>query len=624
MIPIPTSLRHIHAAFLLTLGGVDAQQSGPFFYSDLGATITITGCSSTAAGPLEIPELINEKPVTSIRDFAFFLQSGISSVTIPSTVTQIGSGAFGNCSALLSIHVDAGNPKYSSSDGVLFNKLQTSLIQCPGGFSGVLTVPASVSSIRASSFSYCGGLTSVTIPDSVTSIGSDAFRACTALTSVAIPKSITTMGTGMFQFCDGLASIEVDAQNPGYSSTDGVLFDKTQTTLIQYPGGKTGAYNVPATVTTIQSAAFSGCGGLTEVSLPPALASIGSNGFYRCVGLASVTLPSSVTSIGVGVFSECSGLASVTIPPSVTSIGASAFSDCDGLANVALPSSVTSIGILAFGDCDQLTSIEVGGGNPSYSSAGGVLFDKAQGTLVQCPGGLTGSLVVPDSVTTLLNYSFSGCGQLSEVVLPPLLTTIGSVAFHHCDGLRTVIIPSSTSSIGDFAFRECAALESVVFRGNAPSVGSSAFPSDPVATIYYFDGTTGFTSPTWRGCPSVNMGEQTLIKPWLISNGIPYDTNPTSDPDGDGVNLLLAYSLNLDPNSNPAAHMPVPRCTGDRMEISFHGNKDGITYAVESSTNMSTWTMEGVTLSGPDSDGIRIASVGMNGQRHFLRVAVSE
>src|SRR5450756_889581 len=115
---------------------------------------------------------------------------------IPNSVTTIGSYAFSGCTSLSAITVDALNFFYSSLDGVLFNKSQTTLIQCPGGKAGGYTVP-----------------------NGVTSIGSSAFSGCTSM-----------------------SAITVDALNFFYSSLDGVLFNKSQTTLIQCPGGKAGGY----------------------------------------------------------------------------------------------------------------------------------------------------------------------------------------------------------------------------------------------------------------------------------------------------------------------------------------------------------------------------------------------
>ena len=146
--------------------------------------------------------------VTSIGEGAFWGCSGLTSVTIPNSVTTIGESAFSACSSLNSINVSSGNTHYSSIDGVLYNYVQDTLIQCPGAKTSV-TIPNSVTSIGNWAFSGCRGLTSVTIPNSVTSIGESAFFGCRGLTSVTIPNSVTSIGWSAFSCCSGLTSVTI-------------------------------------------------------------------------------------------------------------------------------------------------------------------------------------------------------------------------------------------------------------------------------------------------------------------------------------------------------------------------------------------------------------------------------
>jgi hypothetical protein len=182
----------------------------------------------------------------------------------------------------------------------LFNKAQTTLICFPGGKTG-----------------------SYTIPNSVTAIEDFAFAVCIGLTSISIPSSVTTIGDGVFGDCIGLTSIFVDANNTAYSSNAGVLFNKVQTTLICFSGGKTGSYTIPNTVTAIEDLAFSGCIGLTSVTIPNSVTSIGEEAFSGCIGLTSVTISNSVTDIGDYTFSGCIGLTEIYVkavtPPSISS-----------------------------------------------------------------------------------------------------------------------------------------------------------------------------------------------------------------------------------------------------------------------------------------------------------------
>ena len=258
-----------------------------------------------SGGDVVIPE-----GVTSISDFAFGLNSTMTSVTIPKTVTAIGEDTFSTCSGLTKFVVKSGNPTYSSQDGVLYNKDKTLLMLCPAKKTGTLS-----------------------IPDTVTSLGDWAFELCAELTGITIPKSLISIGRFTFGACRSLTSISVDSGNPAFSSQDGVLYNKDRTTLIMCPAKKT-SVSIADSVTTIGEKAFSGCGKLKSISLPASVTSIGNSAFVGCSGLTNLTLPSSVKTVGAYAFQYCTALESVFVPKSVTSIGMWAFIDCDSLATV--------------------------------------------------------------------------------------------------------------------------------------------------------------------------------------------------------------------------------------------------------------------------------------------------
>ncbi len=152
--------------------------SGDFTYTTNGNTITITKYTG-AGGAVTIPNSINGIPVISIGTYAFWSCPGLTNVTIPSSVISIETKAFVGYASLTAITVDPLNSFYSSVDGVLFNKSQTTLIQCPGGKAGSYTIPSSVTAIGTFTFHYCTSLTSVTIPT--------ASRTSGPLPSIAAP-----------------------------------------------------------------------------------------------------------------------------------------------------------------------------------------------------------------------------------------------------------------------------------------------------------------------------------------------------------------------------------------------------------------------------------------------------
>jgi len=185
----------------------------------------------------------------------------------------------------------------------------------------------------------------ITIPSSVTTIGECAFSGC-SLTSVSISSSVTTIGEGAFSN-SSLLSINVDMRNTNYTSVGGVLFDKSGKTLICYPAGKKGAYDIPLSVTTIGVRAFYGCDGLTNVDIPLTVRTIGVEAFRACMSLSSITIPQGVKTIEALTFMGCDNLSSVTIPSSVTAIGALAFQYCNKLSSVTI-SRKTMLGNGAF------------------------------------------------------------------------------------------------------------------------------------------------------------------------------------------------------------------------------------------------------------------------------------
>ena len=348
-----------------------------------------------------------------------------------------------------------------------------------------------VTSIGSAAFAGCNGMTSVTIPSSVSSIGFSAFFGCTGLTSVNFPSGLTTIGDYAFSGCTGLT---------------GVNFPSGVTTIGDYAfSGCTGltSVTIPSGLTTIGDYMFSGCTGVTSVTIPSSLTTTGEGTFARCHALKNITIPSSVTSIGSDAFFD-SGLTSVTIPSSVTSIGGGAFASCD-ITSVTIPSSVTSISSSAFQGCNSLTSINVESGNTVYDSRDNcnAIIETETNTLIS--GCI--NTVIPNTVTAIGSYAFTGLEGLTKVTIPSSVKSIGTYAFQACTGLTSVTIPegveiinpgaflgsglqsvelpSTLTFIGDYAFAYCNALTEIFNHMTTPlsNVSSTVF-SDFNATLY--------------------------------------------------------------------------------------------------------------------------------------------
>lgn len=229
-------------------------------------------------------------------------------------------------------------------------------------------------------------------------------------------------------------------------------------------------------VTSIGDEAFFNCSNLTSVTIPNSVVSIGDGAFWYCKGLKDITISDSITSISNSAFSLCERLESVTIPDSVTSIGSGAFEECTSLTNITIPNGVTSIGDSAFSGCKILTSINVSENNGVYSSSDGILFNKDQTELICYPAGKQDTLYnIPNSVTSIDDFAFSGCERLTSITIPDSVTSIGYSAFFSCTSLTSVKIPDSVTSIGDIVFDYCESLTSVTIPNSVTSIGYSAF-----------------------------------------------------------------------------------------------------------------------------------------------------
>ncbi len=193
----------------------------------------------------------------------------------------------------------------------------------------------------------------------VTNVGENAFIECSLITSITIPDSVTSIENMAFFICPSLSAINVDPGNLNYTDIDGVLFNKAITEIVAFPGGKSGSYTIPGSVTNIKEGAFSECSLLTSVTIPDSVSSIGAFAFAFSPSLASVTIPGSVTSISNAMFAFCSALTSITIPDSVTVVSGYAFQDCSSLTSVTIGNSVLSIGDAVFYNCSSLSGLFV-------------------------------------------------------------------------------------------------------------------------------------------------------------------------------------------------------------------------------------------------------------------------
>ena len=473
--------------------------SGQTLYYDIigSGEVQVSHCNYDDMGELAIPASVTfggtTYAVTGIMDAAFWECRGLTSVTIPSSITTIGIQVFSFCSGLTSIQVEAGNAVYDSRNdcnAIIETSTNTLIAGCKN-----TVIPNTVAFIGNDAFLGCSGLTLITIPNAVTSIGDLAFCGCSGLTLITIPNAVTSIGDDAFYGCSGLTSIQVETGNTVYDSRNdcNAIIETATNTLIA------GCKNtvIPNTVITIGENAFLECSGLTSITIPNSVISIEYGAFYGCSGLTSITIPNSVIVIGTcafgkcegltsvsigasvggicdGAFQGCSGLTSITIPSSVTYIGHFAFGDCSGLTSITIPGSVTYIGSGAFGYCGGLTSIQVEAGNAVYDSRNdcNAIIETATNTLIAgCK-----NTVIPNTVTTIGWSAFCGCSGLTSITIPNSVTFIGDYSFTSCIGLTSVTIGSAVDSIGNAAFAWCETLAELHCKAVVPpALGEEVF-----------------------------------------------------------------------------------------------------------------------------------------------------
>ena len=343
-------------------------------------------------------------------------------------------------------------------------------------------------SIGRYAFSGCKNLKKISIPVSVEIIGLAAFSG-SGIESIHLPANLKTISTAAFSGCTNLKSVEFPE---ALTKIESRAFEKSGLVRME----------LPDTVTTMGSDVFSECPNLEFVKLPRNLEVIEMGMFKKCGKLQSVVFPENVKVIGRWAFMWCDELQNFTLPESVETIGLQAFIDCESLTEVTIPANVTIIEQNSFSGCGKLRAIYVAEGNPAYQSVDGVLMTK-DGTMVHtCPGAKEGTFVIPNGVTTIASLAFFDCQNLKRLVIPATLTTINERGFDFCDNLL-----------------------SFYFSGAAPEeelLKKMDISSD--ATLYYLEGQSGWTSPTY-------LGYKTAL--WDGSSKLP-GTLPAGDANGDG------------------------------------------------------------------------------------------
>lgn len=280
----------------------------------------------------------------------------------------------------------------------------------------------------------------------VTQIRGAAFQYCDGITSAYVPASITNFPSNTFYRCANLTEIRIDENNKNYKSVDGVAYNANMTQILNCPGARSGEFVIPESVTQIAGDCFNGCTKLTAVTIPDGVTSIGSVAFFLCKSLTTINIPVSAKFV------------SDTSSP--------------------------------FGRCSSLKSITVDENNPYYCSSDGVLYTKDMTTLIQYPVALDTEVVIPESVTTISNFSFSECDALTSVEISDKLTNIGNGAFCYCPNLKSFSVAESNP--------EYSSVNGVLFNKSQTSIIS--YPNALTGEYTIPATVTELLANTFRGC----------------------------------------------------------------------------------------------------------------------------
>ena len=500
---------------------------------DMSDVFAPWGNSSAAAWRNDVKKVVIGNGIIHIGDDAFIGNKNIETVIFGSDVTSLGNAAFDNCSKIKNVFFDGSEAQWNSitnegGNATLYNaRIHFSEAGICGDnatyalsrLTGVLTIRGTgaiydyavdspfdsnnrieaveicegITRVGDWTFNSCSGIKSVSMPSTLTSIGDDAFRVCTGLTDVSIPDSVTTIGDRAFTQCSGLVHV-----------------------------------TLPNSLTTLGDYAFSSCDSLAQIRIPGSLTNFGSYAFRYCTALESLNIEGGLTTIGNSAFQGCTSLERFYMPMSVTTVSPLAFAGCTALQSINMGGGLTTIGNGAFNNCNSLKQINwynsveswynVSIGNTNnpiknaikhcesntetgemyyYTSPCGAssywLLNINTGALaIKGSGAMTDyefakapyydgfredikTVTFDSGITSIGNYAFCNCTELTGVTIPDTVTTIGSAAFEICPALSSISIPSSVTSIGREAFFNCESLTNIVIPSGITEIAISTF-----------------------------------------------------------------------------------------------------------------------------------------------------
>lgn len=402
-----------------------------------------------------IEHVVIENGITSVGQNAFSSMKQLKTVNLPETVSKINGSAFYNCTSLTYV-----NLPYNLSE-IGPNSFAYSSIKS-------IDIPSKVDKIGEYAFRECSSMKSVAFNEGLTEIGEFAFSNCISITEINIPSSVISIKKGAFAGCDSLTELRVNDGNRYYSDKDGVLFEDW--ILVQFPGGRSGTYDIPMNTFKIGAYAFAFCDGITNIRIPETVLDIRECAFDGCASLKSIDVSeysgSYRSADGVLFTIDMYSLiqypsgkeGEYTVPTDVKYICERAFAEASSLKAVTM-NSVNEIGNSAFIDCVSLETVNIS-----------------------------------KETKTICDSAFRGCTSLETIKLPDTLLSVGSNCFRDCVSLKTIKLPMKLEDAESSSFMGCKSLESItvsVHNRNFCSKDGVLYTADMTKLVKFPEGKTG-------------------------------------------------------------------------------------------------------------------------------------
>ena len=522
------------------LGSTQWYEKAAVVVTEPGVDIWQSTCLDTYQGDLIIPEKVSyngtDYPVVSIGNGAFANCELLTSIQLPSTVVYIDNYAFRNCKALSTIYlpkslqyverwtfdgscfsqinVDSNNERYSSVDGVLYDKNVTSIIYFPQKKTGKYTIPSTISTIKANGFIGNISLDELIIPANVTTIENNAFCS-NQIKKLTIEDSEEELaigaGNNMSGFNDETGTYR--ESRPMFQVTESIYWGRSLKYSSRYSSPMYGSFSKVTfgkNVTSVPKYTFANCWNVNTVDNKGGInqwCNFDFSGLYTSPFSSTMKGMASGEPVYTVLFDgeELSG--DVTISNDITKIPAHAFQyGCTKVTALTLPAGITEIEDGAFKGLTSLKTINLTQGDSYYKVIDNVLYNNDITKILCFPQMIEGDYTMPSTISEIGDYQFYNCQNLTGVTLSDKLKSISKLAFANCAKIQSITIPASVETIDQGAFYNCAALANVVMdsQSKLTTINDSAFAyCSKLTTISIPASVTRIYDDVFDGCSSL-------------------------------------------------------------------------------------------------------------------------